>query len=229
MRDGRLQVEHVRHVQRRGAGARIGVAADDLAVQRRADDRQFFVVLRLGQLRPRRLHRRLLGDQGGLRRVDGVLRLVELLLGDEVVGRQLLQTIIFTLGGADIDLGQRLGAFGLGDGRLGRADGQALGVVFLARQDLVLGDTVAFLDQDVAHRAGRTGSNLDDAAFDVDLAVGDGRIGRWRHLDGRLGAGLAAGHLHVATRQGNGQGHDGQGGDGNGAEQSAGHACSLRN
>ena len=53
---------------------------------------------------------------------------------------------------------------------------QARLVVFLTRQDLAGGDPVAFLHQDVAHHAAATGRDLDDAAFDVDLGVGDGGV-----------------------------------------------------
>ena len=47
-------------------------------------------------------------------------------------------------------------------------------------------DAVAFLHQDFTHHAAATGRDLDDAALDVDLAVGDGRIGA---LDLLLGGG----------------------------------------
>src|SRR6185312_2018737 len=48
---GRLQIEHRRHVQRRGAVAGVGVAADDAAVDRRADDGLVERVARFGELR----------------------------------------------------------------------------------------------------------------------------------------------------------------------------------
>ena len=46
-------------------------------------------------------------------------------------------------------------------------------VVFLTGQNLTGDDAIAFLNQDVTDDAAATGRDLDDAALDVDLAIGD--------------------------------------------------------
>ncbi len=226
VRNGRFEIEQGRDVQGRGAGARIGVATDDLAVHRRAGEGQVFVILRLGQLRLGGLHGGLLRTKRGIGSGDGVLGLVELLLGDEVGRRQLFQTVEFALRRRQGDLGQGQLALGLIDAGYGRLHGQALRVVFLTGQNLTLGDIVAFLNEDLADRAGCAGGHFDDAAFDIDLAVGDGRIGRRRHLDGSLAAGRAGALLASLQRQ-PGRGQEDQAERGHTIE-CTGHLASLQ-
>ena len=192
--------------------ARIGVAADDLARQRRADHGQVEIVFGLRQLRLRRLHGGDLRIERGPGRVDGVLRLVELLFGDIVVGRQFGEAVVFALRRADVDLGQLLGGGGLIDPGLGGLYGQALRVVLLTGQNLTRRDRVAFLRIDLAHDAGGAGGHLDHPALDIDLAVGDGGVIAGRHGDGGLAA-LAA-RRGLATGQSPGGGHQDEGGNG---------------
>jgi len=84
---------------------------------------------------------------------------------------------VLALGGADVDLERAQLAFGLGDVGVGALQGQARLVVFLTGEDLAGDDAVAFLHQHFADHAAAAGRDLDDAALDIDLAVGDGRIG----------------------------------------------------
>lgn len=172
-----LQIEHVRHVQGRGAGAGVGVAAHDAAVSGGANDRQLDVVGGLVAAGAGGLHSRLLRAEPRLGRGDGVAGLVQALGGDEVGRDQLLQAVVLALSRGDVDVDQAQLALGfrqIGGGGLQR---QARLVVFLAGQDLASGHAVAFLHQDFAHHAAAARGDLDDAALDVDLAVGDGGIG----------------------------------------------------
>src|SRR5690606_21398215 len=118
-RGGRLQIEHVRHVQGRGAGAGVGVATHDATVGGRADDGQFDVVCGLITTGAGALHRRLLRAEAGLGLGDGVAGLVHALGGDEVGGDQLLQAVVFALGRGDVDVDQAQLALGFGQGGRG--------------------------------------------------------------------------------------------------------------
>ncbi|MNV35308.1 hypothetical protein D3C71_1267510 [compost metagenome] len=119
-------------------------------------------------------------------RGDGVAGLVQPLSGDEVGRNQLLQPVVLALGGVDLDVDQAQLAFGLGHVGRRALQRQARLVVFLTGQDLAGCDPVAFLHQDLTHHAAATGRDLDDAALDVDLGVGDGGV---RALDLLLGGG----------------------------------------
>jgi hypothetical protein len=104
-------------------------------------------------------------------------------------------------------------------------------VVLLAGENLAGHDAVALLDQHGLDHAPATGRDLDDAAFDIGLAVGDGRVGAGRGLAGLGRQGLLVGRRLVLHEQASADNHhrkDGQNPE-PAAAQKAEHEASLRN
>ena len=186
---GRLEVEHRRDVQGRGADAGVGVAAHDHAVDRRADDGLLERVAGLGELglRPRR-RRRAAPPAWRWRCASASCAWSTCWLETNRGGDQRLQPVVSRWAALQLDVGRARSA--------ALAWARSASAVCTARRGASsswrastwpLVTAVALLDVDVADDAGGAGGDLDDAALDVGLAVGDGRVGR----RGRGAAGVA--------------------------------------
>ncbi len=108
--------------------------------------------------------------------------LVKTLGCNEIGCRQLLHAGQLTFGSTNVDLNLTKLALGAGQIGIGGLQLQARFVVFLTGQNLAGSDHVAFLNQNIAHDAAATGCNLNDATLNVDLAVGNRRIGAFDFL-----------------------------------------------
>jgi hypothetical protein len=141
-----------------------------------------------------------LGAEVGVGLAHRVARIVHGLGGDEVRRHQTLQPREFALRRGFLHFDQRDLGLGLGHLGLGAGERETRIVVFLLGKDLTLGDALAFLDIDALDHACAPRGDLDDAAFHVRLAVGDGGVGA---VDG-VGLGrrhLRLGGFHLALHE----------------------------
>lgn len=153
----------------------IGVAADNRAVCRRADDIELHLIVCFSELRPHQRDRRLRRIELCVAGVRVVLRLLIELLRRRILGDETSKALLFAFSRTADFRAQDL-RFRLRYWAATRIARQARVVVCWLRQDLVRLYEIAFLNEYLFDTPGARRC-INKAAFDIDLAGGNRGVG----------------------------------------------------